>query len=78
MCYFVQAITPAGSDINEFQLKKNYVAGRDVWDVQDPVFVTGGRFARVLPAVMLSDGCGRAPHGRDTQTRWKLSESPAD
>ncbi|TNM99139.1 hypothetical protein fugu_013703 [Takifugu bimaculatus] len=42
--------------------------GRDVWDVQDPVFVQEDALRALPPPVMLSDGCGRAPHWRDAQT----------
>ena len=76
LCSFVQATTQAGSDINGSKLKICRRTGCLGWP-GDSV-CTGGCLGTGSTKVMLTEGCrGRAPHRRDTQTYWRLSESPA-
>lgn len=75
LCSFVQAISLAGSDINGSKLKICRKSG--CLGCPGPVFVLEDTLYQ-LYTVMLTEGCRRAPHRRNTQTCWKLRESPPD
>lgn len=72
---FGRAFNQAGSDINGSKLK--IYRRTDYLRCPGPVFVKEDTSHR-LHKVMLTEGCRRAPHWRDRQTHWKLSESNTD